>query len=170
MCFCVCFITGFEEQDTDLFLCDTNTCKFDGECLRIGDTVTCICDFKVGILYMHLKTDIAFLYYSLNVCVSSVLRSECCTPLRHRASLPHCRPSCITQVNSIICLLAPRAGGICLWCICSIALTRSAQCCLVHLRRVTLLSFLPLIQLSAANVSLGPCECFYRCSGGRGIG
>uniref|UniRef100_A0A671T5L9 Tomoregulin-2-like n=1 Tax=Sinocyclocheilus anshuiensis TaxID=1608454 RepID=A0A671T5L9_9TELE len=34
------------EQDTDLFLCDTNTCKFDGECLRIGDTVTCICDFK----------------------------------------------------------------------------------------------------------------------------
>ncbi|KAK9972968.1 hypothetical protein ABG768_023722, partial [Culter alburnus] len=43
---CVCFMTGFEEQDTDLFLCDTNTCKFDGECLRIGDTVTCICDFK----------------------------------------------------------------------------------------------------------------------------
>lgn len=41
-------MTGFEEQDTDLFLCDTNTCKFDGECLRIGDTVTCICDFKVG--------------------------------------------------------------------------------------------------------------------------
>ncbi|XP_051568358.1 tomoregulin-2-like [Myxocyprinus asiaticus] len=38
--------SGFEEQDTDLFLCDTNTCKFDGECLRIGDTVTCICDFK----------------------------------------------------------------------------------------------------------------------------
>ncbi|XP_063068023.1 tomoregulin-2-like [Engraulis encrasicolus] len=38
--------SGFEEQDTDLFTCDTNTCKFDGECLKIGDTVTCICDFK----------------------------------------------------------------------------------------------------------------------------
>lgn len=38
--------SGFDEQDTDLFLCDTNTCKYDGECLRIGDTVTCICDFK----------------------------------------------------------------------------------------------------------------------------
>ncbi|CAL8372075.1 unnamed protein product [Arctogadus glacialis] len=40
------FQTSFDDRDTDLFLCDTNTCKFDGECLRIGDTVTCICDFK----------------------------------------------------------------------------------------------------------------------------
>ncbi|KAJ8410614.1 hypothetical protein AAFF_G00195180 [Aldrovandia affinis] len=39
--------SGFDDRDTDLFLCATNTCKFDGECLRIGDTVTCICDFKV---------------------------------------------------------------------------------------------------------------------------
>lgn len=38
---------GFDDRDTDLFLCDTNTCKFDGECLRIGNMVTCICDFKV---------------------------------------------------------------------------------------------------------------------------
>ncbi|KAI1899408.1 hypothetical protein AGOR_G00061470 [Albula goreensis] len=38
--------SGFDDRDTDLFLCATNTCKFDGECLRIGDTVTCICDFK----------------------------------------------------------------------------------------------------------------------------
>ncbi|KAM9364077.1 tomoregulin-2-like isoform 2-T2 [Pholidichthys leucotaenia] len=38
--------SGFDDRDTDLFLCDTNTCKFDGECLRIGDMVTCICDFK----------------------------------------------------------------------------------------------------------------------------
>ncbi|KAI4805632.1 hypothetical protein KUCAC02_010235, partial [Chaenocephalus aceratus] len=37
---------GFDDRDTDLFLCDTNTCKFDGECLRIGNMVTCICDFK----------------------------------------------------------------------------------------------------------------------------
>ncbi|KAJ3591678.1 hypothetical protein NHX12_006810, partial [Muraenolepis orangiensis] len=41
-----CSIAGFDDRDTDLFLCDTNTCQFDGECLRIGDTVTCICDFK----------------------------------------------------------------------------------------------------------------------------
>lgn len=39
---------GFDDRDTDLFLCDTNTCKFDGECLRIGNMVTCICDFKVS--------------------------------------------------------------------------------------------------------------------------
>ncbi|KAI3356512.1 hypothetical protein L3Q82_017722, partial [Scortum barcoo] len=39
-------IPGFDDRDTDLFLCDTNTCKFDGECLRIGNMVTCICDFK----------------------------------------------------------------------------------------------------------------------------
>ncbi|XP_031440232.1 tomoregulin-2a isoform X1 [Clupea harengus] len=40
--------SGYEDtdQETDLFLCDTNTCKFDGECLRIGDIITCICDFK----------------------------------------------------------------------------------------------------------------------------
>ncbi|TSM60571.1 Tomoregulin-2 [Bagarius yarrelli] len=38
--------SGDDERDTDLFLCDTNTCKFDGECLRIGDIITCICDFK----------------------------------------------------------------------------------------------------------------------------
>ncbi|XP_035460685.1 tomoregulin-2a isoform X2 [Scophthalmus maximus] len=38
--------SGFDDRDTDLFLCDTNTCKFDGECLRIGNMVTCICDFK----------------------------------------------------------------------------------------------------------------------------
>uniref|UniRef100_A0A3Q3DTU6 Transmembrane protein with EGF-like and two follistatin-like domains 2a n=1 Tax=Hippocampus comes TaxID=109280 RepID=A0A3Q3DTU6_HIPCM len=38
--------SGFDERDTDLFLCDTNTCKFDAECLRIGNMVTCICDFK----------------------------------------------------------------------------------------------------------------------------
>ena len=38
---------GFDDRDTDLFLCDTNTCKFDGECLRLGNMVTCICDFKV---------------------------------------------------------------------------------------------------------------------------
>ncbi|XP_028811375.1 tomoregulin-2 isoform X4 [Denticeps clupeoides] len=44
--------SGFEEQDTDLFLCDTNTCKFDGECLRIGDTVTCICNFKCSSDYV----------------------------------------------------------------------------------------------------------------------
>ncbi|XP_055086681.1 tomoregulin-2 [Periophthalmus magnuspinnatus] len=36
----------YDDRDTDLFLCDTNTCKFDGECLRIGNMVTCICDFK----------------------------------------------------------------------------------------------------------------------------
>ncbi|CAF98984.1 unnamed protein product [Tetraodon nigroviridis] len=34
--------SGFDDRDTDLFLCDTNTCKFDGECLRIGNMVTCI--------------------------------------------------------------------------------------------------------------------------------
>ncbi|KAG7463786.1 hypothetical protein MATL_G00180350 [Megalops atlanticus] len=44
--------SGFDDRDTDLFLCDTNTCKFDGECLRIGDTVTCICDFKCNSDYV----------------------------------------------------------------------------------------------------------------------
>lgn len=53
-------MAGFEEQDTDLFLCDTNTCKFDGECLRIGDTVTCICDFKVGINAPRILTFACF--------------------------------------------------------------------------------------------------------------
>uniref|UniRef100_H3CTZ8 Transmembrane protein with EGF-like and two follistatin-like domains 2a n=1 Tax=Tetraodon nigroviridis TaxID=99883 RepID=H3CTZ8_TETNG len=38
--------SGFDDRDTDLFLCDTNTCKFDGECLRIGNMVTCICEFE----------------------------------------------------------------------------------------------------------------------------
>ncbi|KAH0621596.1 hypothetical protein JD844_023078, partial [Phrynosoma platyrhinos] len=38
--------SGYDDRENDLFLCDTNTCKFDGECLRIGDTVTCVCQFK----------------------------------------------------------------------------------------------------------------------------
>ncbi|XP_053328163.1 tomoregulin-2 isoform X3 [Spea bombifrons] len=38
--------SGFDDRENDLFLCDTNTCKFDGECLKIGDTVTCDCQFK----------------------------------------------------------------------------------------------------------------------------
>ncbi|XP_066544101.1 tomoregulin-2a isoform X1 [Amia ocellicauda] len=44
--------SGFDDRDTDLFLCDTNTCKFDGECLRIGDTVTCVCEFKCNTDYV----------------------------------------------------------------------------------------------------------------------
>lgn len=43
----LCVVAGDDDRDTDLFLCDTNTCKFDGECLRIGDIITCICNFKV---------------------------------------------------------------------------------------------------------------------------
>ncbi|XP_019472902.2 tomoregulin-2, partial [Meleagris gallopavo] len=39
-------IRGYDDRENDLFLCDTNTCKFDGECLRIGDSVTCVCQFK----------------------------------------------------------------------------------------------------------------------------
>ncbi|KAM6080949.1 tomoregulin-2 [Theristicus caerulescens] len=38
--------SGYDDRENDLFLCDTNTCKFDGECLRIGDSVTCVCQFK----------------------------------------------------------------------------------------------------------------------------
>ncbi|KAM9305130.1 tomoregulin-2 [Gastrophryne carolinensis] len=38
--------SSFDDRENDLFLCDTNTCKFDGECLRIGDSVTCDCQFK----------------------------------------------------------------------------------------------------------------------------
>ncbi|XP_075687391.1 tomoregulin-2 isoform X1 [Rhinoderma darwinii] len=38
--------SGFDDRENDLFLCDTNTCKFDGQCLRIGDSVTCDCQFK----------------------------------------------------------------------------------------------------------------------------
>lgn len=41
------YVWGYDDRENDLFLCDTNTCKFDGECLRIGDTVTCVCQFKV---------------------------------------------------------------------------------------------------------------------------
>lgn len=41
------YIRGYDDRENDLFLCDTNTCKFDGECLRIGDSVTCVCQFKV---------------------------------------------------------------------------------------------------------------------------
>lgn len=47
-------VVGDDERDTDLFLCDTNTCKFDGECLRIGDIITCICNFKVRPLSLSL--------------------------------------------------------------------------------------------------------------------
>ncbi|CDQ62984.1 unnamed protein product [Oncorhynchus mykiss] len=52
--------SGFDDRDTDLFLCDTNTCKFDGECLRIGETVTCICNFKVRHCSMFLFSEKCF--------------------------------------------------------------------------------------------------------------
>ncbi|ETE66847.1 hypothetical protein L345_07369, partial [Ophiophagus hannah] len=42
----------YDDRENDLFLCDTNTCKFDGECLRIGDTVTCVCQFKCNSDYV----------------------------------------------------------------------------------------------------------------------
>ncbi|KAG8147188.1 hypothetical protein E2320_022821, partial [Naja naja] len=32
----------YDDRENDLFVCDTKTCKFDRECLRIGDTVTCL--------------------------------------------------------------------------------------------------------------------------------
>ncbi|XP_044890101.1 tomoregulin-2 isoform X3 [Prionailurus viverrinus] len=44
--------SGYDDRENDLFLCDTNTCKFDGECLRIGDTVTCVCQFKCNSDYV----------------------------------------------------------------------------------------------------------------------
>ncbi|NXL47341.1 TEFF2 protein, partial [Podilymbus podiceps] len=43
---------GYDDRENDLFLCDTNTCKFDGECLRIGDSVTCVCQFKCNSDYV----------------------------------------------------------------------------------------------------------------------
>lgn len=52
---------GFDDRDTDLFLCDTNTCKFDGECLRIGNMVTCICDFKVRPVFVIVL--LFFIFY-----------------------------------------------------------------------------------------------------------
>ncbi len=193
-------MTGFEEQDTDLFLCDTNTCKFDGECLRIGDTVTCICDFKVGISAPHTfasfisttcwRCDIVKGITTRGVNKLSQIKINLHMPshkkhahilslghgqraplvLRHRASVSCCRPSCITQANSIICLLAQCTGGG------EFPLMhlldrqpRSAQRCLVHLRRVTLLSFLPLIQLSGTNASLGPRECLLLWWGGLSV-
>uniref|UniRef100_A0A4W3JGV3 Transmembrane protein with EGF-like and two follistatin-like domains 2a n=1 Tax=Callorhinchus milii TaxID=7868 RepID=A0A4W3JGV3_CALMI len=52
--------SGFDDREHDLFLCDTNTCQFGGECLRIGQTITCDCQFKVrwcrGCVYC-LSTD-----------------------------------------------------------------------------------------------------------------
>ncbi|XP_014344595.1 tomoregulin-2a isoform X2 [Latimeria chalumnae] len=46
------FALGYDDRENDLFLCDTNTCKFDGECLRIGDIVTCVCQFKCNREYV----------------------------------------------------------------------------------------------------------------------
>ncbi|XP_046902622.1 tomoregulin-2a isoform X1 [Hypomesus transpacificus] len=44
--------SGADDGETDLFLCDINTCKYDGECMRIGDSITCICNFKCNNEYV----------------------------------------------------------------------------------------------------------------------
>ncbi|KAL1022299.1 hypothetical protein UPYG_G00024820 [Umbra pygmaea] len=43
--------SDLEEKDTDVFHCDTESCLYDGECLKIGETTTCICDFKCSVDY-----------------------------------------------------------------------------------------------------------------------
>ncbi|XP_067116890.1 tomoregulin-2-like [Osmerus mordax] len=40
--------SGFEEGESDIFECAPGSCQFEGECVKIGETVTCICDFKCG--------------------------------------------------------------------------------------------------------------------------
>lgn len=61
--------SGFDDRDTDLFLCDTNTCKFDGECLRIGNMVTCICDFKVRpvMFLFYYFSFVCFVYFFYSI-------------------------------------------------------------------------------------------------------
>ncbi|KAF0026125.1 hypothetical protein F2P81_020862 [Scophthalmus maximus] len=76
--------SGFDDRDTDLFLCDTNTCKFDGECLRIGNMVTCICDFKMingrADAVMLRQRDICLSAVSFQRYVQAHLKMyECCT-------------------------------------------------------------------------------------------
>ncbi|XP_078260255.1 tomoregulin-2a isoform X2 [Rhinoraja longicauda] len=44
--------SGFDDREHDLFLCDVNTCQFGGECLRIGETITCDCQLKCSTDYM----------------------------------------------------------------------------------------------------------------------
>ncbi|XP_045554034.1 tomoregulin-2 [Salmo salar] len=39
-----------EERDS-VFQCDTDSCQYDGECLKIAETMTCICDFKCSADY-----------------------------------------------------------------------------------------------------------------------
>lgn len=63
---------GFDDRDTDLFLCDTNACKFDGECLRIGNMVKCICDFKVRPVSVLLF----FKVYLVSIVHKSLRRTE----------------------------------------------------------------------------------------------
>ncbi|XP_042192231.1 tomoregulin-2a isoform X2 [Callorhinchus milii] len=46
--------SGFDDREHDLFLCDTNTCQFGGECLRIGQTITCDCQFKCNTDYVPM--------------------------------------------------------------------------------------------------------------------
>lgn len=64
---------GFDDRDTDLFLCDTNTCKFDGECLRIGNMVTCICDFKVRPVTFLLL----LIYFYVSFMLATSLTNSC---------------------------------------------------------------------------------------------
>ncbi|XP_067891763.1 tomoregulin-2a [Heterodontus francisci] len=44
--------SGFDDREHDLFLCDINACQFGGECLRIGETITCDCQLKCSTDYV----------------------------------------------------------------------------------------------------------------------
>ncbi|KAK6325582.1 hypothetical protein J4Q44_G00049240 [Coregonus suidteri] len=39
-----------KERDS-VFQCDTDSCQYDGECLKIAETITCICDFECSADY-----------------------------------------------------------------------------------------------------------------------
>ncbi|XP_043931145.1 tomoregulin-2 isoform X1 [Protopterus annectens] len=43
--------SGYDDKDNDLVLCDTNLCKFDAECLIIGNSAVCVCQFKCNTDY-----------------------------------------------------------------------------------------------------------------------
>lgn len=68
-------LLGSDDRENDLFLCDTNTCKFDGECLRIGDSVTCDCQFKVRSSVLHFSNRLMLAkmdpHFLLAICIST---------------------------------------------------------------------------------------------------
>lgn len=96
-----------EERDS-VFQCDTDSCQYDGECLKIAETMTCVCDFKVSIslslcfsFFLSVSSSLFSLSLSFEASLSScifTLSGQSLSVLQHQS---HCSYLIHTNTHTV---------------------------------------------------------------------